>query len=132
MPVRDRGATGSRRNSGLELGYSWIPLGKEDQTSRADLGEGHVLSSAHHADVVIVGAGVSGLAAAHHLIAAGVSVTVLEAADDPGGRMATEVTAEGFRLDRLGQLLNTSHRELDRTPGLEDLVLRPYRGPASN
>ncbi|MFE2171373.1 NAD(P)/FAD-dependent oxidoreductase [Streptomyces sp. NPDC059447] len=84
-----------------------------------------MLSSSNHADVVIVGAGVSGLAAAHHLIAAGVTVTVLESADDPGGRMAT-VSADGFRLDRIGQLLNTSYTELERTPGLEDLTLRPF------
>ncbi|WP_030196598.1 FAD-dependent oxidoreductase [Streptomyces sp. NRRL S-87] len=84
-----------------------------------------MLSSAHHADVVIVGAGVSGLAAAHHLIGAGVNVTVLEAADGPGGRMATE-TVDGFRLDRIGQLLNTSYPELSRTPGLTGLVLRPF------
>ncbi|MEV6687589.1 FAD-dependent oxidoreductase [Streptomyces sp. NPDC051130] len=84
-----------------------------------------MLSSAHHADVVIVGAGVSGLAAAHHLIAQGVTVTVLESADDPGGRMATE-SADGFRLDRVGQLLNTSYTEPARTPGLEALTLRTF------
>ncbi|MGZ9930576.1 NAD(P)/FAD-dependent oxidoreductase [Streptomyces sp. NC-S4] len=81
--------------------------------------------AAHHADVVIVGAGVSGLAAAQHLIAAGLTVTVLEAADGPGGRMATE-SADGFRLDRIGQLLNTSYPELERTPGLRALNLRPF------
>ncbi|WP_351233784.1 FAD-dependent oxidoreductase [Streptomyces sp. NPDC002133] len=91
-------------------------------TSRADLGEGHVLSSARHADVVIVGAGVAGLSAAHQLTSAGVTVTVLEAAPTVGGRMATE-RIDGFRLDRIGPLVNTSYPELRRTPGLAGLGL---------
>ncbi|MER6997830.1 NAD(P)/FAD-dependent oxidoreductase [Streptomyces sp. NPDC000410] len=84
-----------------------------------------MLSSARHADVVIVGAGVAGLSAAHQLTSAGVTVTVLEAAPGVGGRMATELV-DGFRLDRIGQLLNTSYPELRRTPGLAALTLRPF------
>lgn len=82
-------------------------------------------STAHHADVVIVGAGIAGLSAAHQLISAGIKVIVLEAAPEVGGRMATE-EIDGFRLDRIGQLLNTSYPELRRTKGLADVVLRPF------
>ncbi|MEV7197762.1 NAD(P)/FAD-dependent oxidoreductase [Streptomyces sp. NPDC093510] len=80
---------------------------------------------AHHADVVIVGAGAAGLSAAHRLTSAGVTTVVLEAAPYVGGRMATE-KVDGFRLDRIGQLLTTSYPELRRTPGLDSLVLRPF------
>ncbi|MFE0425650.1 NAD(P)-binding protein, partial [Streptomyces sp. NPDC058953] len=95
----------------------------------ADLGEGHVLiSTAHHADhadVIVVGAGVAGLSAALALTGAGIGVSVLEAADRPGGRMATDET-DGFRLDHVGRLLNTSYRELHRAPALGALALRPF------
>ncbi|MEU6821240.1 NAD(P)/FAD-dependent oxidoreductase [Streptomyces atriruber] len=80
---------------------------------------------AHHADVVIVGAGAAGLSAAHRLTSAGVTAVVLEAAPYVGGRMSTE-KVDGFRLDRIGQLLTTSYPELRRTPGLDSLVLRPF------
>ncbi|KAB1148578.1 FAD-dependent oxidoreductase [Streptomyces luteolifulvus] len=84
-----------------------------------------MLEPAYEADVVIVGAGVAGLSAAHRLTTAGVTTTVLEAAPCAGGRMSTE-KIDGFRLDRIGQLLSTSYPELRLTPGLDALVLRPF------
>ncbi|MER7974266.1 FAD-dependent oxidoreductase, partial [Streptomyces sp. NPDC096080] len=80
---------------------------------------------AYQADVVVVGAGVAGLSAAHRLISAGVTTAVLEAAPCPGGRMSTD-KVDGFRLDRVGQLLSTAYPELRLTPGLDALVLRPF------
>ncbi|WP_210586938.1 NAD(P)/FAD-dependent oxidoreductase [Streptomyces sp. GESEQ-35] len=84
-----------------------------------------MLEPAYQADVVIVGAGVAGLSAAHRLTSAGVTTAVLEAAPYLGGRMSTE-KVDGFRLDRIGQLLSTSYPELGMTPGLDALVLRPF------
>ncbi|MEU0024196.1 NAD(P)/FAD-dependent oxidoreductase [Streptomyces sp. NPDC006335] len=84
-----------------------------------------MLEPAYQADVVIVGAGVAGLSAAHRLTSQGVTVAVLEAAPGVGGRMSTE-KVDGFRLDRIGQLLSTAYPELRLTPGLDGLVLRPF------
>ncbi|MFI7348500.1 NAD(P)/FAD-dependent oxidoreductase [Streptomyces sp. NPDC049936] len=84
-----------------------------------------MLEPAYQADVVVVGAGIAGLAAAHRLTSAGVTTTVLEAAHAVGGRQATE-KVDGFRLDRIGQLLSTACPELRRTPGLDGLALLPF------
>ncbi|MCZ0989604.1 NAD(P)/FAD-dependent oxidoreductase [Streptomyces diastatochromogenes] len=84
-----------------------------------------MLEPAYQVDVVIVGAGIAGLSAAHRLTSAGVTTAVLEAAPYVGGRMSTE-KVDGFRLDRIGQLLSTSYPELRRTAGLDSLTLRRF------
>ncbi|MDQ1248203.1 MAG: FAD-binding protein, partial [Actinomycetota bacterium] len=62
------------------------------------------------ADVIVIGAGLAGLAAARHLQQAGRSVVVLEAAAAPGGRVRTDIV-DGFRLDRGFQLYNPTYPE---------------------
>ncbi|MFI1012456.1 NAD(P)/FAD-dependent oxidoreductase [Streptomyces sp. NPDC020965] len=87
-----------------------------------------LISTAHtadHADVIVVGAGVAGLSAALRLTRAGVSVSVLEGADRPGGRLATE-EVDGFRLDRVGRLLSVAHPASQRAAALAGVVLRPF------
>ncbi|WP_432070041.1 NAD(P)/FAD-dependent oxidoreductase [Streptomyces sp. AA1529] len=73
-----------------------------------------------HCDVVVVGAGLAGLAAARRLREAGVEAVVLEAADGVGGRIRTDAV-DGFLLDRGFQLLNTGYPQLARQVDLVDL-----------
>ena len=50
--------------------------------------------------IVIVGAGLAGLACATRLQEASADWILIEGASGPGGRVVTEVTADGYRLDR--------------------------------
>ncbi|MGV9270197.1 NAD(P)/FAD-dependent oxidoreductase [Kitasatospora sp. NPDC003701] len=77
------------------------------------------------ADVIVVGAGLAGLACALDLTAAGHEVLVLEAAEDVGGRMRTDVV-QGFRLDRGFQVFNTSYPQVRRRFDLAALRLHPF------
>lgn len=76
-------------------------------------------------DVVVVGAGLAGLRAARILVRRGLDVVVLDAADRPGGRIATDVV-DGFRLDRGFQVLNTSYPALRAVSDLSRLDLLPF------
>ncbi|GAA4800129.1 NAD(P)/FAD-dependent oxidoreductase [Streptomyces ziwulingensis] len=76
-------------------------------------------------DVLVVGAGLAGLACALDLCRAGRRVTLLEASDGVGGRMRTD-RLDGFLLDRGFQVFNTSYPQVKRRLALPDLWLRPF------
>ncbi|SDS30185.1 Flavin containing amine oxidoreductase [Nocardioides scoriae] len=78
-----------------------------------------------HADVVVVGAGLSGLAAARRLQDAGLDVLVVEAAERPGGRVRTDAV-DGLLLDRGFQLLNPAYPEVGRVVDVDALDLQPF------
>ena len=85
---------------------------------------GH-LADVQQTDVVVVGAGLAGLAAAGALARAGAEVVVLEAADRVGGRVRTDAV-DGYQLDRGFQLLNPSYPQARRDLDLTALQLRPF------
>jgi phytoene dehydrogenase-like protein len=61
-------------------------------------------------DVLVIGAGLSGLACARQLHRRGLSVQILEASDRVGGRVRTD-TVDGFKLDRGFQVMLTAYPE---------------------
>ncbi len=74
-------------------------------------------------DVVIIGAGASGLTAAHELRKTGLSVAVLEARDRVGGRLWTE-TIDGAMLELGGQWVSPDQDGLISM--LDELGLQTY------
>ncbi len=80
--------------------------------------------------VLIVGAGMAGLACATALHRAGTRFLLLEAADAVGGRVRTDVTPDGFRLDRGFQVLLSAYPEVRRQIRIAALRPRAFRSGA--
>jgi len=64
-------------------------------------------------DTIIIGAGITGLAAAHALKKAGKDVLVLEASDRPGGRIRT-VSYKGDTVEAGGQGIHSNYAEMHK------------------
>jgi phytoene dehydrogenase-like protein len=78
--------------------------------------------------VIVVGAGLAGLCAAHELVALGHDVTVLEAQDRPGGRVHTLRTpfSDGLYAEAGASRIPTSHDLTLAYARLFDLPLAPF------
>ncbi len=82
-----------------------------------------------NADVIVIGAGAAGIAAARRLAAANVKVAVLEATDRVGGRCQTDLTTFGIPFDRGARWLYSQDSnpvaKLARSVGLEIYAAPP-------
>ena len=76
-------------------------------------------------DVVVIGAGLSGLAAARQIQQSGLSVVIVESSDAVGGRVRTD-NVDGFLLDRGFQVLLTAYPELATQVDMEALDLQAF------
>ncbi len=80
--------------------------------------------------VLIVGAGLSGLACARVLAEKKVPFQIIEASNSVGGRIKTELTPQGFRLDHGFQVLLDSYPELGQFIDVPALQLQEFKSGA--
>ena len=73
-----------------------------------------------NSEVLVIGAGLAGLNGAIQLEAAGVDVTVIEASDRAGGRVASDLI-DGFICDRGFQLINSKYPALQELDVIKEI-----------
>ncbi|KAH6787637.1 oxidoreductase family protein [Perilla frutescens var. hirtella] len=79
----------------------------------------------HNTGVIVVGAGLAGLAAATRLQAENIPFLLLEASDAVGGRVRTD-SVDGFTLDRGFQIFITAYPEARKLLDYDALDLRRF------
>jgi len=82
-----------------------------------------------HHQVIIIGAGISGLTCAKYLNDYGIQSVLLEASDGVGGRVQTDKLA-GFQLDRGFQILLTAYPEATRLLNYNSLNIKAFSSGA--
>lgn len=111
-----------------------MPIGDQSELVNPDVAEAIAASATTSAEppvsaarptVLVIGAGLAGLVCARHLQRDGIAVTVLEAANDVGGRVRSD-RYEGFILDRGFQVLFDAYPAVRRNLDLRALQLRPF------
>lgn len=83
-------------------------------------------------DVAVVGAGLSGLAAARELVDAGREVIVLEARDRVGGRLLNMTLGDGVPVDVGGQWVGSDHVRVQRLAAELGIGIFPQHGSGRN
>ena len=73
--------------------------------------------------ITIIGAGIAGLTCAKYLRDQGIDALILEASDEVGGRVRTDLD-DGFKLDRGFQVLLTSYPEAEKLLNYDALRLK--------
>ncbi len=76
-------------------------------------------------DVVVLGAGLAGLAAARDLAQAGADVLVLEARDRPGGRVEAAALPDGRAVQAGGEVFGREHHAYGELVGELGLAIQP-------
>ena len=84
------------------------------------------INAAPPPDVLIIGAGLAGLACALSLQSHGVSVSIIDASERVGGRIVTDAH-DGFLFDRGFQVLQTAYPEAQAQLDYRALDLRPFQ-----
>lgn len=84
----------------------------------------HKAQSMASVDVVVVGAGLSGLVCARELLRRGLDVQVLEARERTGGRLHSATTSQGLVVDLGGQWGGRTHHLLKAL--LDEYQLNPF------